>query len=1053
MNKRKASADRNSKQRGSSRRPSASSLHSRPNTAHQKLKPEKSPSTQNLVTPEPQNLSKTIQVSKAVETCVPKTRFSSQDRCRELRSYSSPRLKYFPAERIKRFESPPGTPIGALIAQQNLHESGSYYAAGHPEYNNGQGDATTASQSLHQHRPPQHVQSVGQQQVAGNQVAQMNPHSDPTLPQQILSQSHRPFVPHGPRDHSPQKTIANVHNSHSAYHNPSCAMTTPQPVASMMEQERNTSEEPTITHPPDYERQPIGGRNAANYRQAINKQQIQLQSQMSMDPNASNLTPSDHQQLQNHYSRHGQFSQNPQQVYQQMQQNMQQQMQMQQRAMTYQMQAMGGQGQGPYAVQYGRYFPGQGMTTPQDATVNQMKNLRTGQSYGNQGHQRDLDYSMNHQNGWAKGNQVGEFSSIKAQLNPYTVEVTNNNQPHHGTHPYHHAVHQHRPLYKNPGQGTPMMYHQPGFDQQIPANQQMPQQPPTENNQVPKNDNKKSPPFTHSMLRDQEKLLNTMKQQGVPLDIMRRQFDILLNEQKKHLEYLECLWRQDEEEVRRLPVINRKKRNIDEKPEWMTHLTPTRMSYLEMERLREQQKKEQEARLQQQNANEMVNQQPPLQLQNQQISQLQSQQIHQIQNQQAPPQLQNQQIPQLQNQQAPPQLQNQQPYQLWQPNWQQSRISQPYNHMYPQPYMNQGPMNYRHQQSMPDYRYAHQQYNHQHQQQHYQYVPQQNQEEIQQTNGYSGYQDVRQPTEPSSLMKIRHYKNHVRTQKRNNGLQDPEVARRQLEELRANSELRKGLEYLANFAPKKATFRLNGIQDRNETDTEIQNRLPVLNAEPAVKRVSANGLENSRIANNPPPQRLSPLNKLEHEFAKEYPRQREPTPRNCYSVPAERENGTMASEQQPQYLPQQLPVENSANLISYDKNPTMARGNVIMPYKFDVNYPQHYQQMQQYYQNTKNLTGNNGEGDVGVSQKIEMNRKNFERAGGDAYENMNGQVMQEGKIPMQGMQQYGQPDMHEARTIGGVRYLARKQDYLPNQQIVSPETLIASRHLQPPIIY
>lgn len=873
----------------------------------------------------------------------------------------------------------------------------------------------------------QHVQSVGQQQVAANQVAQMNPHSDPTLPQQILGQSHRPFVPHGARDHSPQKTIAGVHNSHSAYHNPACAITIQQPVVhqapnqatSMMDQGRSASEEPAnATQQPDYEKQPIGGRNAANYRQAINRQQMQPQSQTSVDPNASNLTPSDHQQLQNQYSRHGHFSQNPQQVYQQMQQNMQQQMQMQQRAMNYQMQAMGGQGLGaPYGVQYGRYFPGQGMTSPQDATVNQMKR----QAYGNQ---RDLDYSMNPQNGWTKNNQVAEYSSIKAQLKPYNVEVTSNNQPHHGTHPYHQAVHQHRPLYKNPGQGTPVMYHQPGFDQQMPANQQVLQQPPAENNQVTKNSNKKLQ-FTSDMLRDQEKLLNTMKQQGVPLEIMRRQFDTLLNEQRKHLEYLEYLWRQDkEEEVRRAPVNPRRRKNIDEKPEWMAHLTPSRVSYLEMERLREQQKKEEEARLQQQNANEMANQQPPLQ-----------------------------QIPQHQNQQAPPQ--NQQPYQLWQPNWQQSRIPQAYNHAYPQPYVisgsaNQGPINYRHQQNMPDYQYAHQQYNQQ--QQHYQYVPQQNQEEIQQTNGYQGYQDTRQPTEPSSLLKIRQYKNQVRPQKRNNGLQDPEVARRQLEELKANSELRKGLEYLANFAPKKPTFRLNGIQDRSETENEIQKRLLVLNAEPTPKRISANGLENSRNPDNPPPQRLSTLKRLEQEFAKEYPRQREPTPRNCYSVPAERENGTMASEQQPQYVPQQLPVENSANFIPYDKNPAMARGNVIMPFKFDVNYPEHYQQMQQYYQNTRNLTKNHGEGDVGLSQRIETNRKNFERAGGDAYENMNGQMMQEGKIPMQGMQ-YGQPDIHEARTIGGVRYLARKQDYLPNQQMVSPETLIASRHLQPPIIY
>lgn len=155
---RKASVDRNIRQKALSRRPSTASLHAKPNTVQEKIfKIEKLPSTQNLVdSNDPLKL-----INKAVDVSTPKTRFSSQDRCKEsTRSCSSPRLKYFPAEKIKKLESPPPfspKPIGALIAQQDPRECGIVYVAGHPEQcrDTGQGDATAATQHVHEHRQPQ----------------------------------------------------------------------------------------------------------------------------------------------------------------------------------------------------------------------------------------------------------------------------------------------------------------------------------------------------------------------------------------------------------------------------------------------------------------------------------------------------------------------------------------------------------------------------------------------------------------------------------------------------------------------------------------------------------------------------------------------------------------------------------------------------------------------------------------------------------------------------------------------------------------------------------
>ncbi|XP_043251738.1 TPR-containing protein DDB_G0280363-like [Colletes gigas] len=1060
MSKRKASVDRNVNQKAPARRPSASSLRAR--MQQMQPKAEKSPSTQNLPC-----VGQTAAVTNTTDTCLPKTRFTSQDRCRDLRSCSSPRLKYFPAEKIKKLETPSPffpDPIGAVIVQQNPREAGNLYVtrASDQSQNNGQGDAAAIAQPLQQHRQHQSMHTVSQQQVvpqrAIHQIGETSPNSACTLPQQVINgQVHRPFVPHGSYEYPPQN---NTYDPHLPFRGPTQTATASQPfvqqsasnVGPVSDQERTKPEE-NSTECPDYDKQPVGGRNATLYRQLVtNNRPGHQQSQASVVSNAANPSNSNHQpqpSVQNHtYVSPFANAPNPQQVYQQMQQTMAQQQQMQQRAMQYQMRMMNNQ----QAIQAipgtpnyykNHQYSAQRMTSPQDATTNQLKTSRTmGQVQQNYPvHQRDLDYAMNPQNGWARNNQVAEYSSVKAQLKPFSVDVIDGNQPYFGAQnqqqqlaPRYQSAPQHQQLYRNPAQGNAtiqsqqnsMAYSQPGFNQQ--ALQPNPQ--PVAENPVAQNVKPKLP-FTAGMIRDQEKLVATMKQQRIPVDVMRRQFETLLSEQRKQLEYIQEIRRQDEAgEVKRPVATARRRTPIDEKPEWMIHLTPPRLSYMELEKMHEEQKQKERQQLEetQQQPNETSNMQVPVQLVNQQQNQ-----------------------------------------------FYQHINSQPYNNMYDQPNTaprntgkpnpNSPTMNYQYypyQQNVPNYQYV--QYPHQQQQQSqfqqyqqiYQNNPQQNQTQVHSANDPSMHQENKPTTEPSSLLKMRLYKEQIRPQKRNNGLQDPQVLRKQLENIHTSADVKKELDYLSNLVSRKPPVRLNGIQDRTEIEEELRERLIMSSYEPSPRKASANGLENTRNPNNPATQRFSNANKVEHDFMREYPRQKLSNPRNCYSVQAERENGTVAVDQQTSAVQQQLPGHNVANVIPYnEKNPMASRGNV-MPFRFESTHPLHYQQMQQYYQNTRNLARNNGEGDIGSAQRSDVKSKgSFDRAGGDAYVNLNGQMdgqMAEGKMSFQGMH-YSQPDIHEARTIGGVRYLARKQDYIPNTQFVSPETLITSRHLQAPTMY
>lgn len=74
-----------------------------------------------------------------------RTKCNSRDVSRETRPISSPRLKSFPAERIKKLDNPSTfsspEPIGALIVQQDSREGGTFFVGTCAGSNNGQGDA------------------------------------------------------------------------------------------------------------------------------------------------------------------------------------------------------------------------------------------------------------------------------------------------------------------------------------------------------------------------------------------------------------------------------------------------------------------------------------------------------------------------------------------------------------------------------------------------------------------------------------------------------------------------------------------------------------------------------------------------------------------------------------------------------------------------------------------------------------------------------------------------------------------------------------------------
>jgi len=313
------------------------------------------------------------------------------------------------------------------------------------------------------------------------------------------------------------------------------------------------------------------------------------------------------------------------------------------------------------------------------------------------------------------------------------------------------------------------------------------------------------------------------------------------------------------------------------------------------------------------------------------------------------------------------------------------------------------------------------------------------------------YQQSKMVTEPSSLLKMRVYKEVICPQKRNNGLQDPRTIQQALETLQDPAS-RRDLQYLASLAKKKPVVRLNGTQDPNEIPEDMLPRPPVETIAQSRKGVSANGLENTRNPNNPPP-RVLRSKRADEPVMMEYPRLRQ-SARTCHSAQAEKENGAQQRNGHAIVRPMR-----DAGSIPYDPQNACHGNNHATTFQYaSAPSPQHYHQMQQYYQNRQNLAGQNGgQGDVASTRRPDVSSASrIDRAGGDTGEKSGAEETTKhinDAQAMQGTNAYGQAEIREARTIGGITYLASKPEYGINNFVVSPNKLIASRHLQPPRIF
>lgn len=670
---------------------------------------------------------------------------------------------------------------------------------------------------------------------------------------------------------------------------------------------------------------------------------------------------------------------------------------------------------------------GFGMTSPQDMSVNQMKLMQ----HNSPIHYHNRGYSANLQPAWPQNDRWIQSSNQQRlhQQSPQQWQY------------YHQDANFNQKDSKSQGQSNPSQNHK-STNQQSVAEAHSQQ-----------NDGKKKLQFTPDMIRDQELLVSTMRQQGIPEEIMRRQFDALLNEQQKHLVYLSQFQQhEDSSDIKRMRLVQRRIEK-EEKPEWMIHITPPRISYNEIERLtakqRDQKKQYQTDGQLPEEGNRIVRAQ---------------QQDYGHQRKQ-----------EANNQASLPQ----QMYVQMNPQWQQQMINWPYKndrqtYTASYPYNNQQNAlnNIYHQTNLNFNKYI--PYNTHYNPYHSYYSEQQKIERQNKEHNptssnsidnqrlsmdFARFEQNRKPTEPSSLLKIRMYKEIIRSQKRNNGLQDPNTIQKVLETLK-NPSNKKGLEYLANIT-KKHVIRLNGAQDSNEIPEDMQPRSFVEMSPHPQKNVSANGLANTRNPNNPVSCIMRPK-RADEPRIREYPRQKQ-NARICYSMQAEKENGAVAiNSDQQRWQPRDHVVSytQDARSIPYDRQNVSAtqgrHGDNIPVFQYAGSPPQHYHQMQQYL-NGQNLAGHSGQGDVVCMQPPDApGAMRIDRAGGDTGEKSNAEGAMK-RVDMQPIQQtnaYGQPEIHETRTIGGITYLARKPEYaLNNLHTISPNKLIASRHLQPPRIF
>ena len=993
--------------------------------------------------------------SSILKNYLPKTKLSARDKSQD--HSSSPRLKSFPAEKIKKIDGT--TLLQTSMPQLNYNNVQSNTS--NPEQNIGHGDALSSAQQIQitpRHKPQ--IISMSQQNVPHFQQAGNTNQSEAILSSQRPItpevQSHRPFVPNLPqgstiRGVSPKKQITPrpIISHMPSFHHVDSRKQQNYDQSKFNEKEQGTQKleetfhqksslfSPEISEP-NYEKQPVGGRISALHRQALleNKpicqkkiadnqlqQPIQqpFQQLLPTRPNVVPVTnnpvhvwpnPCQHPVASKIEGVEQQIQPSAQQMYQRLYYNAANQEQMQQRAMAHQHQMMMNEmQQKAYYDYYNQYHQryhdtSPGMTSPQDLSINQER-IHQAHIHPTQTLSANQGFPQN------------PISSSK-QLNPFAIDmVTPYSKQHKIQSPqWQQPVHTNQNCLQN--KQNSFQSNQVNLHSNQNSHQQMhfathQQEPSIPQEQKPKPE-KKVYHFTPDMIKDQEHLIATMQQQRIPEEVMRRQFLALLFEQKKQLAYLEQFVQNDESvEETATKSVSKKitKAKFDEKPEWMAHITPPRISYSDMEKLKNDCSLVQKFESKQQN----MNQNSGTQHQHHQFHQDQVQNHqYQMQHQHQPCLHQNQQEHEQQvlynhnqgkieqhqiehqnlNQHEMQHQQNQ--YKTWQHQMlgYQRNSGNPVTSSYSYPPL--------HNTTSPNHlQFQNFQYNYP-SQYHELFYPQPQQKMYQ--NSQSEMTPDRsegnfKKVEPSSLLQLRINKKAIQTMKRNNGLQDPETVKEALEALK-NTENKKGLEYLVNINNKKVEVRLNGIQEPDEVPEDFLQRPPE-SFHQIPKQISANGLENKRNPNNP---LLPSVKKIRHQENQltEYPPSKRSQQPQKYTCVAEKENGSVAPYSLCHQYSQPDNVYNQVSSLYSMQNP----GD------------------HQHLYTNRQILASSGQNDVSQVKEISRNAHLYQA--GDQQNN---------KIPLG---QYGgvmmkPTEIQEPKIIGGVTYLARKPSYIPSPQV------------------
>lgn len=834
---------------------------------------------------------------------------------------------------------------------------------------------------------------MSRQQIVTNhqQICQTNTHSKNSLTQLAFpeKQVHCPFESNIFQETINPPTIINqpVIIQSSSTQIPHQALSD---LHAVIDQNHNK----TITLNSKYEKQPISDRNATNHRQIFVQMQQQKQKGILQDQFHQNL-----QQI---------YQQSPcSAYYQQMPQHMAQQIY---------------NNSGICCNHYSHQLStaqtlGQGMTSPQDVTMNQkliQHNLPINQH--NHGYPVNLKFMWPQNNKW--------------------MQTTSQNPQH----LHQQSLPQWQYYYQTPTAQNMNVNQQNSKNQSQPnllqnqTNYKSVKQQPAIAAYNQQDDEKKALQFTPEMIRDQELLVSTMRQQGISDQMMQHQFNALLNEQRRHLAYVAQFQQQEDTAEVEETQFPQKRTEKNEKPEWMMHITPPWMSYNKIERTKTQIDAKKQC-LKKSQSPEKINRIIAAQEENYNLKKTE-----------------------ISNQVNSPQ----EMYLRINPHQKIVNWTCRNDHVIPYGYTGRYP--YGHQQNAPNNAYCQPsstfnnyiQYSHNIPCNHSYYSHAEQDIQAEKYNLSSSnsidpahfYQQNKMLTEPSSLLKMRIYKKIICPQKRNNGLQDPRTIQEALEAVKESTS-RRSLHYLTNLAKKKPIIKLNGTQNPNEIPEDMRLRSPIKVTLQSGKEISANGLENTRNPNNLS-LRILRSKRANKPIMMEYPRRRQNT-KTCYRMQAEKENSTVAIAQQ------QKSHTQNARSISYNSQNALTahHGNNAINQYANVS-PQHYYQMQQCYLNRQNLTDHNGgQGDV-VSMQYPnvLNANKIDRAGGDTGEKSDVKEMTKHINDMQVMQETNsQSEIRTAKTIGGITYLANKLKDGINNLTISPEKLIAYRHLQPPKIF